>query len=224
MPISEFSQISLSQIFQELPSLVKTDGLFVEVHGFSHAASYVGDISFRVTTYTGTNGRLKESRLQRKMLGLSATPSSCTFCPPEAGHVWAKSKGAAATPQILAPDTCPLCLTVSATPGWVKETTMVNARLHHSGKIELSSHADILQRFHRRGIGRRLMGLAAAEWLQQEGKSFSVGVLTANQPARAFYEALGATFVRPDIYQWHGHALDESIYIFENLDQLARFA
>ena len=24
---------------------------------------------------------------------------------------------------------------------------MVNARLHHSGKIELSSHADILQRF-----------------------------------------------------------------------------
>ena len=147
MPISEFSQISLSQIFQELPSLVKTDGLFVEVHGFSHAASYVGDITFRVTTYTGTNGRLKESRLQRKMLGLSATPTSCTFCPPEAGHLWAKSKGAAATPQILAPDTCPLCLTVSATPGWVKETTMVNARLHHSGKIELSSHADILQRF-----------------------------------------------------------------------------
>ena len=82
----------------------------------------------------------------------------------------------------------------------------------------------ILQRFHRRGIGRRLMGLAAAEWLQQEGKSFSVGVLTANQPARAFYEALGARFVRPDIYQWHGHALDESLYIFENLDQLARFA
>ena len=134
MPISEFSQISLSQIFQELPSLVKTDGLFVEVHGFSHAASYVGDITFRVTTYTGTNGRLKESRLQRKMLGLRATPTPCTFC-------------AAATPQILAPDTCPLCLTVSATPGWVKETTMVNARLHHSGKIELSSHADILQRF-----------------------------------------------------------------------------
>jgi hypothetical protein len=147
MPISEFSQISLSQIFQELPSLVKTDGLFVEVHGFSHAASYVGDISFRVTTYTGTNGRLKESRLQRKMAGLHATPSPCTFCPPEAGHLWAKSNGAAATPQILAPDTCPLCLTASATPGWVKETTMVHARLYHSGKIELSSHADILERF-----------------------------------------------------------------------------
>jgi hypothetical protein len=144
MPISEFSQISLSQIFQELPSLVNTDGLFVEVNGFSHAASYVGDIGFRVTTYTGTNGRLKESRLQRKMAGLRATPSPCSFCPP----ALRASKGAVATPEILAPDTCPLCLTASATPGWVKQTTMVNVRVHHSGKIEAtSSQADILTAF-----------------------------------------------------------------------------
>ena len=138
MPISEFSQISLSQIFQELPSLVLTDGLFVEVNGFSHAASYVGDIGFKVTTYTGTNGRLKESRLQRKMLGLGATPSPCSFCPPALQE----------TPQILAPDTCPLCLTASATPGWIKETTRVNARLYHSGKIEIDSlHSDRLTAF-----------------------------------------------------------------------------
>jgi hypothetical protein len=148
MPISTFSQISLSQIFQELPSLVNTDGLFVEVNGFSHAASYVGDITFKVTTYSGPNGRLKESRLQRKMAGLRATPSPCSFCPlPTSGPSWAKDKGGSATPQIVAPDTCPLCLTASATPGWVKETTMVNVRVHHSGKIELSSHADILERF-----------------------------------------------------------------------------
>jgi ribosomal protein S18 acetylase RimI-like enzyme len=82
----------------------------------------------------------------------------------------------------------------------------------------------ILQRFHRRGIGRRLMGLAAAEWLQQGGKSISVGVLTANQGARAFYEALGARFVRPDTCEWDGHILDESIYLFENLPELAHFA
>lgn len=149
MPISTFSQISLSQVFQELPSLVNTDGLFVEVNGFSHAASYVGDITFRVTTYSGPNGRLKESRLQRKMVGLRATPTPCSFCPlPTSGPPCAKGKGATATPQIHAPDTCPLCLTASPTPGWVKETTTVNVRLHHSGKIEVtSSHADILERF-----------------------------------------------------------------------------
>jgi len=154
MPISTFSQISLSQIFQELPSLVNTDGLFVEVNGFSHAASYVGDIGFKVSTYTGTNGRLKESRLQRKMAGLRATPVPCGFCPPT------ESKGAAATPQILAPDTCPLCLAASATPGWVKETTMVNIRVYHSGEIRYivtsslpdgeapsPPHADRLTRF-----------------------------------------------------------------------------
>ena len=135
MPISAFSHISLSQIFQELPSLVLTDGLFVEVCGFGNAESYVGHITMKVTTYTGTTGRLKESRLQRKMLGLRAAPSPCTFC-------------AAAIPQILAPDTCPLCLTATATPGWIKETTVANIKLHHSGKIEVSSsHADILSRF-----------------------------------------------------------------------------
>lgn len=82
----------------------------------------------------------------------------------------------------------------------------------------------LLQRFHRRGIGRRLMGLAAADWLAQGGTALSVGVLTANRPAVAFYEALGARFVRPDTYRWHGHDLPESIYVFCNLDALSRFA
>ncbi|WP_395686469.1 hypothetical protein [Aestuariivirga sp.] len=49
-------------------------------------------------------------------------------------------------------------------------------------------------------------------------------MLTANQPARAFYEALGARFVRPDVYPWHGYNQDETIYIFENLQELARSA
>lgn len=82
----------------------------------------------------------------------------------------------------------------------------------------------ILQRFHRLGIGRQLMGLAARDWLRQGGRALSVGVLTANHPARAFYEALGARFVRPDVYPWHGHNLSETIYIFDNLDELARAA
>ena len=103
----------------------------------------------------------------------------------------------------------------------------------HAGKLEepLAEGADghiyalyILARQHRQGIGRALLGRAAHGWLARGGVSMSVGVLTANQPAVAFYEALGARFVRPDTYSWHGHALAESIYIFENLAELARFA
>ena len=82
----------------------------------------------------------------------------------------------------------------------------------------------VLARHHRRGIGRRLMGLVAAAWVEQGGCSMSVGVLTANAPARAFYEALGGRFVTFDVYEWDGHALDESIYLFENLQELARLA
>ena len=62
-------------------------------------------------------------------------------------------------------------------------------------------------------------GVAGSGW-----RAMSVGVLTANQPARAFYQSLGAAFVRPDTYQWHGHALDESIYTFDNLAELSTFA
>lgn len=82
----------------------------------------------------------------------------------------------------------------------------------------------ILERFHRKGIGRRLIGLVARDWCDQGGRALSVGVLTANHKARAFYEALGARFVRPDIYPWHGHDLEESIYIFENIGKLSKSA
>lgn len=82
----------------------------------------------------------------------------------------------------------------------------------------------ILVAYHRRGIGRRLLGLAANQWLEQGGRALSVGVLTQNRKARAFYAAMGARFVRNDLYHWDGHALDETIYLFDNLAQLARFA
>lgn len=80
----------------------------------------------------------------------------------------------------------------------------------------------ILRRFHRRGIGRSLVGKVAADWLARGGKALSVGVLTANRPAVAFYEALGAQFVRPDIYRWNDHDLAESIYVFNDLGGLAQ--
>jgi hypothetical protein len=134
MPISTFSDLSLSHIFQELPSLVSSHGLFVEVNGLSNATSHVGDITLKVTTYTGSNGRLKESRLQRKMCGLPAAPSPCTYC--------------IGSDKILAPDTCPLCLTPTQTPGWVKETTTANVKVDHSANINVtSSHSEILAAF-----------------------------------------------------------------------------
>lgn len=76
---------------------------------------------------------------------------------------------------------------------------------------------------HRRGIGRRLLGRAAAGWLSRGGRSLALGVLAENAPAIAFYEALGARRVKDDVYVWDGHALDERIYVFENLGQLAGF-
>ena len=82
----------------------------------------------------------------------------------------------------------------------------------------------VLRRFHRRKIGRGLLALAATDWLRRGGRAFSVGVLTENHPARTFYEAMGARFIRPDSYEWDGHALAESIYLFENMMELARFA
>lgn len=82
----------------------------------------------------------------------------------------------------------------------------------------------VLQRYCRMGLGRRLMGLAARQWIALDGRAFSVGVLNANSSARAFYEALGARFIRTDSYDWDGHNLPESLYLFENLEELSRFA
>lgn len=82
----------------------------------------------------------------------------------------------------------------------------------------------VLERHHRRGIGRSLLGRVAAKWQGCGGQALSVGVLAANARAVAFYEALGACFERADTYSWDGHDLPESIYVFRNLAELARFA
>ena len=82
----------------------------------------------------------------------------------------------------------------------------------------------VLRRHHRQGIGRSLLGLAAGEWLSRGGKALSVGVLTENAPALAFYRGVGASFVQAETYRWEGHDLPESIYVFNNLEELARLA
>ena len=82
----------------------------------------------------------------------------------------------------------------------------------------------VLRRHHRRGLGGQLLGLAARAWLARGGAALSVGVLTGNLPAKAFYERLGARFVRAETYVWDGHELPESIYVFEDLTGLSRLA
>ncbi|MEI7600541.1 MAG: GNAT family N-acetyltransferase [Aestuariivirga sp.] len=82
----------------------------------------------------------------------------------------------------------------------------------------------VLRRHHRRGIGRRLLGLVAGEWLARGGRALSVGVLTENAPALAFYQGVGASFAQAETYRWEGHELPESIYVFRNLEELAGFA
>ena len=82
----------------------------------------------------------------------------------------------------------------------------------------------VLRRHHRQGIGRRLLGLTAAAWLRRGGRAMSVGVLTENTPALAFYQGVGASFARTETYRWDGHDLPESIYVFRNLQDLAKAA
>ena len=79
----------------------------------------------------------------------------------------------------------------------------------------------ILQAFQRQGLGRRLLGAAAGEWLSRGGISMALGVLAENHQARKFYESPGAKLVHTGTYEWEGYPLDDAIYVFENLAELA---
>ena len=73
---------------------------------------------------------------------------------------------------------------------------------------------------HRRGMGSRLIAMAARQWIDQGGHSLSLSVLTENISARRFYEALGARLVKLGTYQWDEFELPNAIYVFEDLSSL----
>ena len=75
---------------------------------------------------------------------------------------------------------------------------------------------------HRRGIGRALLALAAEDWLARGGTTMTLGVLAENQPARAFYEALGAKLVKTVPYRWGNAELPQCIYVLHNLAKIAK--
>jgi len=73
----------------------------------------------------------------------------------------------------------------------------------------------------RHGLGRKLLALAAQSWLEAGGTSLTLSVLDGNQPAIAFYEAMGARLLKKDIYDWSGNPLPNRIYVFDDLQKLA---
>ena len=79
----------------------------------------------------------------------------------------------------------------------------------------------VAQSHYRQGLGRKLMALAAADWLGKGGHSLTLGVLAANRRARTFYETMGGKLVKSSTYDWHGHQLEDTIYVFEDLPHLA---
>lgn len=72
----------------------------------------------------------------------------------------------------------------------------------------------------RLGIGRKLLGAAAIDWLNRGGHSIALGVLADNLPAKAFYESMGGVVKKNGFFKWHGHDLPDVIYAFEDLASL----
>jgi len=72
----------------------------------------------------------------------------------------------------------------------------------------------------RTGIGRRLAGTVAAAQRSHGATALLTWVIAGNRPARAFYEALGATLVVEQPFQWDGIDLVEAGYAFRDLGRL----
>jgi ribosomal protein S18 acetylase RimI-like enzyme len=63
-----------------------------------------------------------------------------------------------------------------------------------------------------RGLGRRLVQAVAAQLRQLGLPALEIAVLTANTPARRFYEALGGQIVREAEFEDYGYLLPEVVY------------
>jgi ribosomal protein S18 acetylase RimI-like enzyme len=88
---------------------------------------------------------------------------------------------------------------------------------------EMDGHIAALymaQKYYRQGIGRKLMAMAARDWLDKGGHSICLGVLSENIRARKFYESMGGKAVKTGVFNWKGHALPDVIYLFDDLPAL----
>ena len=71
-----------------------------------------------------------------------------------------------------------------------------------------------------RGIGRQLLVRAAEELASRGSSRLQVGVLTANAPARAFYETMGGREVGERTFDEDGFLLPETVYEWSDLEVL----
>ncbi len=121
---------------------------------------------------------------------------------------------------------------IESVPGWFtfvvedKESTVVgfveggperNAHPLYTGEI---GAIYLRQAYHRRGIGRQLMSVAAQRLLQQGHSALLLWVLAAN-PSRLFYEALGGTLVGEKEVTIGGAKLVEVVYGWSDIRALA---
>jgi GNAT superfamily N-acetyltransferase len=74
----------------------------------------------------------------------------------------------------------------------------------------------LLQNYQRQGIGRDLFRAAVTELNRRGVPSLLIWVLAAN-PARAFYEAMGGTYVREKEIEIGGQRLPEVAYGWQNI-------
>jgi ribosomal protein S18 acetylase RimI-like enzyme len=73
---------------------------------------------------------------------------------------------------------------------------------------------------HRRGVGRRLLQQLAECLADRGATSVEIGVLTANDDARRFYEALGGQLAGERLIEEDGEELPESIYVWPDIASL----
>ena len=74
---------------------------------------------------------------------------------------------------------------------------------------------------HRGGVGRLLLRAAARVLADRGVDALRVSVLTANLPARAFYEALGAVEVGTGTADEEGHLVPTTVYEWADVTVLA---
>ena len=67
------------------------------------------------------------------------------------------------------------------------------------------------------GIGRSLLLAAARRLADLDYRMLRIGVLTANQPARGFYEAMGGVAVEQRLFDEDGHQLPETVYAWPDI-------
>jgi GNAT superfamily N-acetyltransferase len=91
-----------------------------------------------------------------------------------------------------------------------------------SGRIAEVGALYVLTARRGQGIGRSLLGAAASCFAEQGFTELQISVLTANLPARAFYEAVGGQEVGQGTTDEEGYLLPITIYSWPDLTTLTR--